>query len=118
MTTFHAIHVGSASRAAALILRGWQLLSPGIEPVSPCIDGDWWLAIGNDCPIPSRIGDGQSISAAIRHALPLAPGWPPSPILSQHGWLPPPCRRRRHPETRMVRGVRRRSFLQRKGEHP
>ena len=58
MTLRHYRHLGSADQAAALILRGWRLVAC-YEPVLPCIDGDWWLAIG-PCPTPPPLSDARA----------------------------------------------------------
>ena len=41
-------HVGSAALAASLLLQGWQLVSD-YTPISPVIEGAWWLRLG-PCP--------------------------------------------------------------------
>lgn len=46
--TYHARHLGSALDAARLLIRGWRLLAD-YEPISPVIDGAWWLRCPSSC---------------------------------------------------------------------
>jgi hypothetical protein len=53
-------HIGSADIAARLLLQGWRL-ADDYDPISPAIEGAWWLMIG-PCPMRNPMRNSPCIA--------------------------------------------------------